>query len=142
MGEKHYEEAKKRIRTQNRRKLEKELLSPTYLEDNSFNLCYVFLFNVLGDPGYFADKTVDMLTNVYALGGSYMIPEDQKKQFIKIINAGRLSVMLDNEDYLPTNEQLIMSEKVRQMFPYLKIEESKELYSEANPFDLSLVFKK
>ena len=91
-----------------------------YIEENSFNLCYIYMFNILADSGYFPDKSIEMLDEEYRLDANYMIKEDQKKQFIKLMNSGRLSVMLDNEDYCPTDDQLLMSKKVKHTFLYLQ----------------------
>ena len=137
VGDEVFEKTKEEIRLINRKRLEKELLSSRYLEDNSFHLSYVYLFNILADPGYFPDKTSDLLTNEYNFGSNYLIPDDQKKQFIKWINYGRLSVMLDNTDYNPTDDQLVMSKKVRSTFTYLKYDEKPQVYSPSNLYELN-----
>lgn len=99
--------------------MEKQLLSIPYLDDNSFNLSYIYRFNILADNGYFPDKSMEILEKHYNLEGNYQIPLDERKNFVKQISYGRLNVMLDNTDYMPNEDQLVGCNKVRNTFSYL-----------------------
>ena len=68
-----------------------------YLEDNAFNLSYIYIFNILADNSYFPDKSAGLLDQEYELGKNYLISEDQKKQYQKLINYGRLNALIDND---------------------------------------------
>lgn len=96
-GEKELMEVLKELKVIPRKRLEKELNQVEYLEDNSFNFSYIFVFNILGDNSYFPDKTTPLLDQEYHLGKQYSMPEDQKKQFQKLVNYGRLNILIDNE---------------------------------------------
>ena len=94
-------------------------MSLSYTDDNSFNLSYIYRFNILSDGGYFPDKSLEVYDNTYTLSGNYQVISDERKSFIKQFNMGRLNVMLDNPDYLPSEDQVTSCNKVRECFDYL-----------------------
>ena len=48
-----------------------------------------------------------------------MIAEEHRKNFIKLVNYGRVSVMLENQDYCPNWEQLQGYLLIMKKFIYL-----------------------
>ena len=50
-----------------KKKLEKEINRPEYIDDNSYNISYVYIFNILADNNYFPDKTLNLLDQEYQL---------------------------------------------------------------------------
>jgi len=54
-----------------------------------------------------------------------LISEEQKKQYQKLINYGRLNALIDNDelifqDHLLNEDQLLMADKVKSTFSYLQ----------------------
>lgn len=76
-------------------------MKSVYIEDNPLNLSFIYRFNILADNSYFPDKNFEIYEQNFNIEGKYPIFEEQKKQFMKLVNMGRLNVMLENEDYWP-----------------------------------------
>lgn len=77
-----------------RKNIEKEVLKFNYIEDNPLNLSFIYRFNVLADNGFFPDKSSEVFEHSYSIEGKYPVFEEQKKQFVKFFNMGRLNAML------------------------------------------------
>lgn len=139
VGGEEFEEAKKKILEVPRKALEKEMLKSTYIEDNPYNLSFIYRFNILADNSYFPDKNFEVYEHEYKIDGKYPVFDEQKKQFIKLMNMGRLNVMLENEDYWPNEDQIASAEKLRKQFKYLGpiITKDHVGISETNCFSLS-----
>lgn len=119
IGESEFIEVKNKILAIPRKSIEKEVLKAAYIEDNPFNLSFIYRFNVLADSTYFPDKNFEVYEHEYHIGSKYSVFEEQKKQFIKLVNMGRLNVMLENDDYWPNEDQIISTERLRKQFSYL-----------------------
>lgn len=102
-----------------RKNIEKQVLKAAYIQDNPFNLSFIYRFNVLADNSYFPDKNFQVYEHQYNIDGKYSVYEEQKKQFVKLINMGRLNVMLENQDYWPNQDQIISAQKIRRKYKYL-----------------------
>jgi hypothetical protein len=149
-GHEEFKEVHRHIKEFQRKRLEKELNRPEYLEDNSYNISYIYAFNILADNGFFPDKALALLEQEYELSKAYQIFEDQKKLFQKHCNYGRLSAMIDNDelvftDSLITEDHLLATDKLRCKFLYLRhvhdaiFEEQR--YDKESPFSLGSILK-
>lgn len=61
VGQHRLKEISKQLRDLNRKKIEKDVNTASYIEDNAFNLSYIYTFNILADNAYFPDKSDSVL---------------------------------------------------------------------------------